>query len=91
MTNPKGIRRGTRDMFSRPFRKKGVIPLSTYMICYKRGDIVDIKVGIWLRDPLVNLFCICNLYVDDSNFAVHILKKTCGYTFPEYETYARIH
>ncbi|ELU08916.1 hypothetical protein CAPTEDRAFT_159819 [Capitella teleta] len=43
MTNTKGYRRGTRDLFSRRFRKKGVIPLSTYMIQYKRGDIVDIK------------------------------------------------
>ena len=44
MTNTKGYRRGTRDLFSRPFRKKGVIPLSTYMKVYKVGDIVDIKV-----------------------------------------------
>ena len=44
MTNTKGYRRGTRYMFSRPFRKHGVIPLSTYMKIYKRGDIVDIKV-----------------------------------------------
>ncbi|XP_041359165.1 60S ribosomal protein L21-like [Gigantopelta aegis] len=43
MTNTKGYRRGTRYMFSRPFRKHGVIPLSTYMKIYKRGDIVDIK------------------------------------------------
>ncbi|XP_059610556.1 large ribosomal subunit protein eL21 [Phlebotomus argentipes] len=43
MTNSKGYRRGTRDMFSRPFRKRGVIPLSTYLKVYKIGDIVDIK------------------------------------------------
>uniref|UniRef100_A0A6G1SHB8 Large ribosomal subunit protein eL21 n=1 Tax=Aceria tosichella TaxID=561515 RepID=A0A6G1SHB8_9ACAR len=43
MTNPKGYRRGTRDLFSRKFRTKGVIPLSTYMKVYKVGDIVDIK------------------------------------------------
>ena len=43
MTNPHGKRRGTRDMFARDFRKKGLIPLSTYMKCYKVGDIVDIK------------------------------------------------
>ena len=46
MTNPKGIRRGTRYMFSRQFRKKGVTHLSTYMKVYRRGDIVDIKVNI---------------------------------------------
>jgi len=43
MTNSKGYRRGTRDMFSRPYKKRGVIPLSTYMKVYKIGDIVDIK------------------------------------------------
>lgn len=30
-------------MFSRPFRKHGVVPLATYMRIYKKGDIVDIK------------------------------------------------
>lgn len=44
MTNPKGYRRGTRDVFSRPFRKHGLIPLGTYLKVYKVGDIVDIKV-----------------------------------------------
>ena len=43
MTNTKGYRRGTRYLFSRQFRKKGMIPLSTYMKQYKRGDIVDVK------------------------------------------------
>ncbi|CAH0560239.1 unnamed protein product [Brassicogethes aeneus] len=43
MTNSKGYRRGTRDLFSRKFKKSGVIPLGTYMKVYKVGDIVDIK------------------------------------------------
>lgn len=43
MTNSKGYRRGTRDLFSRKFGKQGVIPLSTYMKVFKNGDIVDIK------------------------------------------------
>uniref|UniRef100_H0W2Q1 Large ribosomal subunit protein eL21 n=1 Tax=Cavia porcellus TaxID=10141 RepID=H0W2Q1_CAVPO len=43
MTSTKGKRRGTRYMFSRPFRKHGVVPLATYMRIYKKGDIVDIK------------------------------------------------
>ncbi|XP_070279563.1 large ribosomal subunit protein eL21-like [Myotis yumanensis] len=43
MTNTKGKRRGTRYMFSRPFRKHGVVPLATYMQIYRKGDIVDIK------------------------------------------------
>jgi len=43
MTNSKGYRRGTRHLFSRKFRTRGVIPLSTYMKTYKKGDIVDIR------------------------------------------------
>ncbi|KAJ9581985.1 hypothetical protein L9F63_003675 [Diploptera punctata] len=43
MTNSKGYRRGTRDLFSRKFRRHGTIPLSTYMKVYRVGDIVDIK------------------------------------------------
>ena len=44
MTNPKGLRRGTRDMFSRGFKKRGVEHLSTFLRVYKVGDIVDLKV-----------------------------------------------
>ena len=43
MTNPTGYRRGTRDMFSRAHKKKGVEHLSTYLKLYKIGDIVDVK------------------------------------------------
>ncbi|XP_054156442.1 60S ribosomal protein L21-like [Oppia nitens] len=43
MTNPKGIRRGTRYMFARKFKQHGVEHLSTYLKVYRRGDIVDIK------------------------------------------------
>merc|ERR1711981_475168 len=43
MTNAHGKRRGTRYMFSKEFRNKGMPGLSTYMHVYKRGDIVDIK------------------------------------------------
>ena len=44
MVNPTGYRRGTRDMFSRAYKKKGVEHLSTYLRTYKSGDIVDVKV-----------------------------------------------
>ncbi|EHA98371.1 60S ribosomal protein L21 [Heterocephalus glaber] len=43
MTNTKEKKRGTQYMFSRPFRKHGVVPLAAYMRMYKKGDIVDIK------------------------------------------------
>ncbi|KAJ3049212.1 60S ribosomal protein L21A [Rhizophlyctis rosea] len=38
-----GLRARTRHLFSRSFREKGAIPLSTYLKTYKVGDIVDIK------------------------------------------------
>jgi len=40
-----GLRSRTRDKFSRAFRGKGFIPLSTYLRTYKVGDFVDIKVN----------------------------------------------
>ena len=40
-----GYRARTRDMFARPFRKTGMIKLSTYMTTYKVGDYVDIIVN----------------------------------------------
>ncbi|MCE2196874.1 hypothetical protein GQ599_10100, partial [Streptococcus thermophilus] len=43
MTNPKGLRRGTRNMFARPFKKNGVEHLSTFLKVYRVGDIVDLK------------------------------------------------
>ncbi|XP_030660186.1 60S ribosomal protein L21-like, partial [Nomascus leucogenys] len=43
MTNTKGKRRGTQYMFSRPFRKHGVVPLARFMRIYRKGDIADIK------------------------------------------------
>ncbi|KAK2751386.1 60S ribosomal protein L21A [Onygenales sp. PD_40] len=45
MGHSHGLRAGTRYAFSRDFKKKGVIPLSTYMRVYRVGDIVDIKVN----------------------------------------------
>ncbi|POS78400.1 ribosomal protein Srp1 [Diaporthe helianthi] len=43
MGHAAGLRAGTRYAFSRDFRKKGMIRLSTYLHQYKVGDIVDIK------------------------------------------------
>lgn len=40
-----GLRSRTRDLFSRGFRKKGTINLSTYLRTYHVGDYVDIKVN----------------------------------------------
>ncbi|KAJ9155402.1 60S ribosomal protein L21-B [Pleurostoma richardsiae] len=43
MGHAAGLRAGTRYAFSRKFRQKGMIKLSTYLRQYKVGDIVDIK------------------------------------------------
>ncbi|KAK3331102.1 ribosomal protein L21e-domain-containing protein [Apodospora peruviana] len=45
MGHAAGLRAGTRYAFSRKFRQKGMIKLSTYLQQYKVGDIVDIKVN----------------------------------------------
>lgn len=38
-----GTRARTRDLFSKPFKKKGAPNLTRYLKIYKLGDIVDIK------------------------------------------------
>jgi large subunit ribosomal protein L21e len=40
-----GCRARTRDLFQRPFKGKGFIPLTTYLRTYKIGDCVDVKVN----------------------------------------------
>ncbi|KAI9701723.1 MAG: hypothetical protein M1820_006351 [Bogoriella megaspora] len=42
MGHSAGLRAGTRYAYARGFKKKGMIPLSTYMRIYKVGDIVDV-------------------------------------------------
>ncbi|KAF2220324.1 ribosomal protein L21e-domain-containing protein [Elsinoe ampelina] len=42
MGHAAGLRAGTRYAFSRDFKKKGMIPLGTYLRQYKVGDIVDV-------------------------------------------------
>lgn len=42
---PAGLRSRTRDLFARPFRRKGCIPLSTYLKTYKIGEYVDVSVN----------------------------------------------
>eukprot|EP00658_Telonema_sp_P-2_P081677 TRINITY_DN844_c0_g1_i4.p2 TRINITY_DN844_c0_g1~~TRINITY_DN844_c0_g1_i4.p2 ORF type:complete len:182 (-),score=53.76 TRINITY_DN844_c0_g1_i4:30-575(-) len=43
MVKSEGYRCCTRDMFSRPFRARGMPNLSTYLVNFKVGDYVDIK------------------------------------------------
>ncbi|CAG9326264.1 unnamed protein product [Blepharisma stoltei] len=44
MPHHKGYRAKTRDLFSKPFRRHGPVPLSRTMVAFQRGDYVDIKV-----------------------------------------------
>ena len=37
-----GLRARTRDLFSKAYKKHGTIPLSRYLISYKKGDYVDV-------------------------------------------------
>ena len=39
------LRARTRDLFARPFRKKGYIPLTTYLRTFHIGDYVDVNVN----------------------------------------------
>merc|ERR1712048_861288 len=45
MVNSYGLRSGTRDMFSKPFKTKGLEHLSTYLVTFKVGDYVDVVVN----------------------------------------------
>ena len=45
MVANQGLRAGTRDSFKRGYRKKGYIPLTTYLTNYKLGDFVDVVVN----------------------------------------------
>ncbi|KAF2254981.1 hypothetical protein BU26DRAFT_537539 [Trematosphaeria pertusa] len=42
MGHSAGLRAGTRYAFSRGFKQRGAIPLSTYLQHYRVGDIVDV-------------------------------------------------
>lgn len=79
--NTHGVRRGTRYMFSKPFKKAGAEPLSTFMKVYKIGDIVDIKVSLY-RDkvkpavmPWYILFNCLNLVLHLVNSLLSVYSK----------------
>ncbi|KAL0912797.1 hypothetical protein M5K25_016203 [Dendrobium thyrsiflorum] len=51
-----GLRSRTRDLFARPFRKKGYVPLTTYLRTYKIGDYVDVKVNAAIHKGMPHKF-----------------------------------
>jgi large subunit ribosomal protein L21e len=42
MVHSFGVRARTRDLFSKPYKKKGATPFSRYFVNYKVGDYVDV-------------------------------------------------
>ena len=42
MVHSFGVRARTRDLFAKPYKKKGATPFSRYFISYRVGDYVDI-------------------------------------------------
>jgi len=73
MVNTTGIRRGTRYMFSRDFRKRGVIHLSTYLKTFKVGDIVDIKVNGAIHKGMPY-----KVYHGKTGRIFNVTKRACG-------------
>merc|ERR1711959_867364 len=56
MPKSEGYRCSTRDMFSRPFRSKGMPNLSTYLTNYRLGDYVDIKANSAIQKGMPHKF-----------------------------------
>eukprot|EP00121_Abeoforma_whisleri_P012384 Awhi_evm1s11428 len=56
MGRTNGYRAGTRDLFSRGFRQSGPEKLTTYLKCYKVGDIVDIKANSSIHKGMPHKF-----------------------------------
>merc|ERR1712199_60702 len=55
-TKSEGYRCSTRDMFSRPFRARGMPNLTTYLRNYKLGDYVDIKANSAIQKGMPHKF-----------------------------------
>merc|ERR1711970_1106837 len=56
MPKSEGYRCCTRDMFSRPFRQRGMPNLSTYLNNYRLGDYVDIKADSAIQKGMPHKF-----------------------------------
>ncbi|PRQ52640.1 putative ribosomal protein L21e [Rosa chinensis] len=89
-----GLRSRTRDLFSRAFRKKGYIPLSTYLKTYRIGYFVDVKVNgaihngmpikvtrstfAWLCSPSGIIGCLFSLSSYKFLRYFYLLQKYCS-------------
>ena len=54
MPHSYGQRARTRQMFSRDFRQRGRLPLSTYLKLYRVGDLVDVKADPAIQKGMPN-------------------------------------
>ena len=74
-----GSRARTRALFSRDFRKAGVISLSTYMHEYKLGDIVDIKANASIHKGMPHKF-----YHGRTGIVFNVTKSSVGVIVNKY-------
>ncbi|KAI8615243.1 ribosomal protein L21e-domain-containing protein [Chytriomyces sp. MP71] len=68
-----GLRARTRHLFSRDFRTKGPIKLSTYLVNYKVGDIVDIKANGAIQKGMPHKF-----YHGKTGIVYNVTKSSVG-------------
>ncbi|KAJ3176010.1 60S ribosomal protein L21A [Irineochytrium annulatum] len=68
-----GLRARTRHLFSRDFRTKGPVKLSTYLVNYKIGDIVDIKANGAIQKGMPHKF-----YQGKTGVVYNVTKSAVG-------------
>merc|ERR1712178_274374 len=56
MPKSEGYRCCTRDIFSRPFKQRGMPNLTTYLTTYKQGDYVGIKANSAIQKGMPHKF-----------------------------------
>jgi len=81
MGHAAGLRAGTRYAFSRDFKKKGMIKLSTYLRQYKVGDIVDVVANGavqkgYVKNLVHHLLFIKNIKTNKKKIECHIKSIT---------------
>lgn len=91
-----GLRRGTRYMFARDFRKRGEFGITKRMTIYKVGDIVDVKVRIcclsYPPPPLPPRVCWCASFaVKDRCCMQSFHSALTGGNIEAYEHHLHIH
>eukprot|EP00794_Sanderia_malayensis_P007349 gene7348-8168_t len=68
-----GYRRGTRYLFSKEYKKKGVEHLSTYFRTYRVNDIVDVKGNGAFQKGMPHKY-----YHGKTGRVFNVTKRACG-------------